>query len=229
MAESVGDESGNKRFEAKLLSSDIAYIEVPGFEGDGNKATEFGTKVQRAIRHLDEEGACGWVVDLRSNHGGNMWPGLAGLGPLAGEGMVGRFSAPAEETDSWWYRGGKAGVGDRSRARIKGDAYPVIGDSEPVAVLTSDRTASSGEALVLAFAGRDNSKRIGETTAGLATANANIRLSDGSWLILAIGMMEDRKGRQYPEGIPPDIEVMESEARERAVEWLSAMELCQKQ
>jgi hypothetical protein len=41
----------------------------------------------------DTTSICG-VVDLRSNSGGNMWPMIAGIGPVVGEGHLGAFSAP---------------------------------------------------------------------------------------------------------------------------------------
>ena len=30
-----------------------------------------------------------WIVDLRGNYGGNIWPMIAGVGPVLGEGIIG--------------------------------------------------------------------------------------------------------------------------------------------
>ena len=35
-----------------------------------------------------------------------MWPMIAGLGPVLGEGLLGFFIAPTGRTTSWEYRGG---------------------------------------------------------------------------------------------------------------------------
>src|SRR5438270_7244326 len=62
----------------------------PGFLAvDGPTATAFATRVQELIRAVDQPPACGWIVNLRQNGGGLMWPMLAGIGPLLGEGEAG--------------------------------------------------------------------------------------------------------------------------------------------
>jgi len=44
----------------------------------------------------DRDDLIGWIVDLRGNGGGNMWPMLAGVGPVLGEGVVGSSSIRPE-------------------------------------------------------------------------------------------------------------------------------------
>ncbi len=61
----------------------IARILVPGFSGQD--ADGFATKLQAIVGELASKGPCGWIVDLRGNGGGNMWPMLAGVGPILGE------------------------------------------------------------------------------------------------------------------------------------------------
>ncbi len=50
----------------------------------------YATKLQGIIADLDKAHPAGWVVDLRGNVGGNMWPMLAGIGPVLGEGCLPR-------------------------------------------------------------------------------------------------------------------------------------------
>src|SRR4051812_19494572 len=70
---------------------------LPGFLAvDEPTATAFATRVQELIRAVDQPPAWGWIVDLRQNGGGLMWPMLARIGPLLGErGWCDRFIEPA--------------------------------------------------------------------------------------------------------------------------------------
>jgi C-terminal processing protease CtpA/Prc len=36
---------------------------------------------------MDQGNLAGWIVDLRNNGGGNMWPMLTGIGSILGEGV----------------------------------------------------------------------------------------------------------------------------------------------
>ncbi|HET7925796.1 MAG TPA: S41 family peptidase, partial [Rhodanobacteraceae bacterium] len=66
---------------AMRLGERLAYVNVPGFAG-GTPAqqVEFAESLKNAIQANDDARVCGWVVDLRQNTGGNLWPMLAGLG-----------------------------------------------------------------------------------------------------------------------------------------------------
>ena len=51
-------------------------------------------QIQDQIKIMDHPYNIGWIVDLRGNGGGNMWPMLAGIGPILGEGIAGYFIDP---------------------------------------------------------------------------------------------------------------------------------------
>jgi hypothetical protein len=74
----------------------------------------------------------------------------------------------------------------------------------PVAVLVGPATASSGEALAIAFRGRPSTRLFGATTRGLTTSNRVFPLSDGSLLNLSTAAFADRTGTSYPNGVTPD-------------------------
>jgi carboxyl-terminal processing protease len=90
-----------------------------------------------------------------------------------------------------------------------------------VAVLTDVRVASSGEATVIAFRGRPNTRSFGEPTCGLSTANQTFPLPDGATLILTVSSMADRHAVVYGDRVAPD-EVIANpdEVVVRAVAWL---------
>ena len=76
------------------LPSTVGYVKVGTFGGSGAEATGFANDVQSAIASADRDDLIGWIVDLRGNGGGNMWPMVAGVGPVLGEDVVGYFVDP---------------------------------------------------------------------------------------------------------------------------------------
>ena len=85
-------------------NSQIGYVKVGGFNGSGVDGVNFAQAIQTAIKQADTDNIRGWIVDLRGNTGGNMWPMLAGVGPILGEGTAGYFIYPDGNTTAWSYR-----------------------------------------------------------------------------------------------------------------------------
>lgn len=77
-------------------------------------------------------------------------------------------------------------------------------EAPPVAVLVGPTTASSGEAVAIAFRGRSSTRLFGATTRGLTTANRVFPLSDGSLLNLTTAAFVDRLVTPYQNGVTPD-------------------------
>jgi hypothetical protein len=221
---------------AKLLLERLGYVAVEGVPLiDVDDANQYATGVQQLIRELDAQVPCGWIVDLRENTGGNMYPMLAGLGPILGEGVAGQFIDPEGETTEWSYRDGQALIGAEPLTQVSGGAYRLRAEHPPVAVLTGFRTASSGEAMVISFVGRPNTRSFGRSTAGLSTANDLFPLSDGAMIVLTTAVMADRTGRAYGGQLYPDEEVtgrdsfseVEGERLPQpALDWLLAQPAC---
>jgi hypothetical protein len=74
----------------------------------------------------------------------------------------------------------------------------------PVAVLVDNSTASSAEAITIAFHGRPASRSFGSRTAGKSTAVQPFKLDDGAELYLTTAIDADRSGKAYPDGFTPD-------------------------
>ena len=129
------------------------YLKVPGFAG-GTPAqqVEFAETLRNIIQSHDGQSVCGWIVDLRQNTGGNLWPMLAGLGPLLGDGELAASVYPDGRRVAVWHRDGQAGFGDYTQLRVR-SPYRVSA-AAPVAVLLGPGTASSAEVLAVAFRGR---------------------------------------------------------------------------
>ncbi|NOT09266.1 MAG: hypothetical protein HOP28_13805 [Gemmatimonadales bacterium] len=188
-----------------LVDGRYGYIRVPQRGGPG---VSLADSLHIAVGTLQDAGACGWIVDLRGNGGGNMWPMLAGIGPLLGDTLVGQFGSGAG-TERWYYRQGISGIVRPTGAldtvtRITTPAVELRRRDAPVAVLIDGGTGSSGEAMTIAFRGRPNSRSFGSSTAGFATVNRGARLSDGANMVVTIGYNADRQGTFYPERLEPD-------------------------
>lgn len=190
---------------SELVRGAFGYIHIPQ---RGGAAVALADSLHGAIRTLEAAGACGWIVDLRGNGGGNMWPMLAGIGPLLGDSLVGSFgSGPAAER--WFQAPGVSGIrhADGRIDTLSRVTVPVVRlrDPEaPVAILIDAGTGSSGEAVAVAFWGRPNSRSFGMRSAGFATVNRGSRLPDGANMVVTTGYYTDRRGTQHAERLQPD-------------------------
>jgi hypothetical protein len=199
----------------RMLEGRWGYTLVPGCFGGRKGAREaYLATLLGVVRKLDEQGPQGWIIDLRGNVGGDMWPMLAGIGPVLGEGEVGAFVKPGGK-EKWFYRDGRAMEGEKV-AMAAPAVYQLKRAHPHVAVLTDGKTASSGEAIAIAFRGRAKARSFGQPTMGLSTANEDFRLSDGATLFLTVATMADRTGKLYGGAVEPD-ERVEGKGAEDAV------------
>jgi carboxyl-terminal processing protease len=189
------------------FDSGVGYLAISAFSGGGDEADALATQYHRMIESVDTAGVCGWVVDLRGNLGGNMWPMLAGAGPIVGEGVLGFFVDPDSVVQTWTYEFGGSQNDGQVVTRVS-DPYRLREEDPAVAVLTDSLTASSGEATTIAFRGRERTRRFGGATWGVSTANRSFTLSDGAMMFLTVSTMADRTGQLYGSKVVPD-EVLE--------------------
>lgn len=197
----------------------IGYVKITSFNGGGNDATKFAQSIQDVIKTADSDSLRGWIVDLRGNTGGNMWPMVAGVGPLLGEGICGYFIDPDGNAPAWSYQGGSSSLSQAEITKV-GSAYTVRKAGSKVAVLTDQATASSGEAVAIAFKGRPNTRSFGKATCGLSTANVTNKLSDGALLNLAQSVMANRSKQAYGSSIQVDETAIAGAVVSGAVAWV---------
>lgn len=228
-------EGGGVGVESDLIDDRWGFLSIPGYDlapPDLNR--RFAEEIQEQIRELDQGDVSGWVIDLRENPGGNMWPMLAGVGPILGEGVVGYFVGPDGARAPWSYDGGVA-YRDSEEAVAVVAPYVLNRPEPPVAVLTGPATTSSGEAIVVAFRRRVGARSFGAGTAGLSTSNTLYELSDGAVLALTTAVFADRSGNLYGSTIepdefvalgPPDTPLSRDPVVQAAVSWLESQAPC---
>ncbi len=202
------------------LPASIGYVRVRQFAGTPAAATLFAQQLQDSIRIADRDGLVGWVVDLRGNSGGNMYPMLAGIGPILGEGVHGFFMDADSVGTPFSYRAGISASGDTSLHQVS-SVYQLKQPNPRVAVLTDGWVVSAGEAIAVAFRARPKTRSFGTPTCGLSTGNGTWFLSDTSRLVITAAVLADRTRRVYGEVITPD-EVISNpdDAVARAIQWL---------
>ncbi|UOY07309.1 S41 family peptidase [Muricauda sp. SCSIO 64092] len=190
--------------ETVATPDDIGYIRVRSFGGvDPEAVVAFAENIQEDIRTQDNQDITGWIVDLRNNTGGNMWPMLAGIGPILGEGTVGHFVGPDNSRYVWSFSDGVAILDSRPLVRVS-ENYELLNPNPKVAVLLNKAVISSGEAIAISFIGRENTMSFGSETCGLSTANSGFTLSNGWTLGLTTAYMADRNQNVFGEPITPD-------------------------
>lgn len=86
----------NRRVDNFNLHSEMigthALLRIPGFGmAHQDRQVAFADDIAERIEKLAESSPCGWVLDLREDTGGNMYPMLAGLWPFLGDEILGYF------------------------------------------------------------------------------------------------------------------------------------------
>lgn len=205
--------------QSRLINGTIGYLSIPGFIGtDETLVRRYVEDLRGSISELSAAAPIAWIIDLRDNSGGNMWPMLDGLKPFLGKTNIGGFKNRRGELRPW----------ELSDNQFAGSPSPDL-TAARVAVLYSNKTNSAGEAVAIAFIGRDNTRSFGQATAGRSTANAGYRLPDGSRIELTTAKGVDRKGAIYGGVIEPDVTIEDAQAGtgedpvlEAAISWLEA-------
>ena len=166
----------------EVTEDGVAIVKLPPFSGNKNE----GIKYTKTVLDAVPDSVRGVVIDLRDNTGGDMYPMIAAVHRLIDDENILRF---------------------RSRKRTQwiplSFVIQVVGVERmsqipcPVALLTNEWTASSGEAVLLCFRGVDYVRVFGSPTAGYASANQPFPLPDGSQLVLTTGCDVARTGEVF--------------------------------
>lgn len=195
------------------LNGDIAVIKLPDFLGTAEAGRKYA-KVAEDFIHENRDKINGVVLDLRGNTGGDMGPMATAVSSLLPDGELMYYHYRSYDVPVTLKDGviSNAGTGGKS-------LYPDEKLKVPVAILTDDMTASSGEALTLCFRGLENVKTFGAPTAGYTSVNMLYSLYDGAQLYLTVAFDKARTGEIFKEtSIEPDVAT--DSPLEAALEWL---------
>ena len=209
---------GQKTEPAVSVEGGVAVATVPGVDRHSD-VQGYADTLATGLASARDGGACGTVVDLRGNDGGDMGPMVAGLSSLLPDGTVLEFVSRTN-TSQVTVEGSSVSGGGTPLTTTGGKW------EAPVAVLVDGDNASSGEATMLSFRGLERSQSFGSPTAGYASANMVYDFPDGSLLMLTIAKDKARTGEEFAEDpVQPDVETDAS--LEQAKQWLATKHGCQ--
>lgn len=198
------------------LMDTVGYLRVPRLSGGLRRVRDYVRTGGKVLDGLVAAHPTGWIVDLRANTGGNMWPMLAVASTLLPDGVLGHFIRPDGSCLVWSLKRRRLWLDGKRKARSHS---PATAGEAPIAVLVSRHTASAGEAVVVAFAGLPSVRLIGTPTAGFTTGNSTHVLRDGTRLHISGSYYADRDRRRVDGPIPVDI--CTDAALDAALSWLS--------
>jgi len=221
---------------SRMLDDATAYILVPTMAANNPaQVRKLGEELRAKVGELTDRKPGWWVVDLRLNGGGNLYPMLLGLYPLLGDGVAGgTVDRDGRNVHDWLLKADglywRDTNGERHFAALERPGRPTEAD-KPVAILLGPLTRSSGQATALAFKGRPRTRFIGEPTAkGYTTVTNPFAFSPTVSLNLAVGYMADRTGTACKELVEPEVivdggDAFDAPAEDRkvaaAISWLT--------
>ena len=210
------------------VEGQLAVVSVPADKGLTEKRwRDYATALNKAIQQVRGR-VCGWVVDLRPSTGGSVVSGFVGLSSLLPDGPVIAFvdrdgvaGSAISLAGSTLTVAPSAIVPDIEVPYPLPRVPPSPKITQPVVVLQSTSTGSAGEATVVAFKGRPQTRFVGQPTFGASSGNTGLVGPFGSIANLTTGVFQDRAGVTYPEEpIPPQTVTAPGEELHAARAWL---------
>ena len=209
----------------RLAAPRIPLLHLPVISGPQSSpgAKKYVDAAEAVLRGSPD--ACGWILDLRGNPGGNLVPIMLAAAPLLGEGEAVLVRDADDHPHPFAYHDRKISYDGDVITGLEG-TMSAISPAPPVAVLTDQETASSAEFLLLAFRVRPNTRTFGAETVGLTNGNGVWKLADGAQLVLTTTVAEDLRGRRYDGPIAADEPMDPQRAEAAAIRYLQATPEC---
>lgn len=196
----------------------IGYIRIPFCIGNKHETEQYIEGIANKINQQNKPVLKGWIIDLRDNFGGNMWPMMAAVGSFFDAGTQGYFFDADNKAVEWRFENGKA-YADTTMLAANNHIVSLFGKNK-IAVLINSKTASSGEAMAVLFKGYNNARFFGKPSFGVSTGCESFSLSDGSRINLATSVFADRTKRKYGGSVVPHFTCNESETLSAAIKWI---------
>ncbi|WP_431040808.1 S41 family peptidase [Streptomyces sp. P1-3] len=140
----------------RLVDGHHPLVVVPEATGTEEADRRYVDTGAALIREPDAHRPDGWVVDLRGNTGGNMYPMMTVLAPLLGDGPLGSFvDGDGKTTGRWSLCDGIVYHDEEAMSPVPNPYLPAVSQAR-VAVLIDGETMSAAEATLIAFLGKEN-------------------------------------------------------------------------
>lgn len=193
-----------------VLNGEFGYIRIPGNNDFAfRKVDSIASDIVAHINKVNSTEIKGWIIDLRFNTGGNMYPILLGLKDFIGDEVVfGGFRNSKDEPSGKWEITDSKMLIDGIELTQTSHVDTSISITTPLVILTSTYTASAGEMTAISLIGRPYTTIIGEPTANYTTAVQGFKINEYAGINLSTDYVVDRNNKVYKSSIVPDIEVI---------------------
>jgi len=192
---------------------------------DAANSHRIADSLYSCLLDFDRKLVRGTIIDLREMEGGTYVPFVTGLAPLIDvDELIGFMDRKGKKSRTIRYKNGIYYQQGRKRARLgylsRYERPGVAG--LPVAVLTGQYTASSGEMILLSLRGLPRVRTFGVATYGVPTGKTNFFLADSSMISLTSTVCFDRQRQIHVSSIQPDVRCAEKDAMHLAKSWINA-------
>ncbi|HEX5112557.1 MAG TPA: S41 family peptidase [Saprospiraceae bacterium] len=219
------------KIKCDLLEDQFAYIRIPAMTAYGpDEVNRYARMLRDSVDRMSQMNVKGFILDLRLNTGGNMYPMLSGVGHLLGDGDIAyEVDLYDQVASTWKIENGNFLINDFPVTHM--DSALVKGlDEIPVVILIGPVTASSGSNIAIAFKTRKHTVFLGESTAaGYTTSNGYFQFAPNLVMNFAVNYVADSNLNLYPVNVDPDIlieggdnfeKLYEDQKIKRALLWL---------
>ncbi|MEZ4874017.1 MAG: S41 family peptidase [Flavobacteriaceae bacterium] len=219
-----------------MLPGQIAYVKIPGMNIFGPEEINKNANALRTIIcDLKGQKPKGWIIDLRANLGGNMYPMFAGLGELLPNiDLSGDTQNGIDYFSNWENNHGNFYMWGAPMTQGELQCNPKEvneNTSNKIAVLTSRYTASSGEAVASGLKNHENIQLFGEITSGYSSTTGWFPITEHIVFSPTVAYFKSLDGTVYDHGVYPDVVIEEpldlenltsGITIEKAIEWLTS-------
>lgn len=198
------------KVSSQLINGNYGYIRIPGNNDFGfKKVDSLANDIVSNINIIDNKSIKGWIIDLRVNTGGNMYPILLALKEFIGNNVIfgGFRNAQNESSGNWEIKDHHLLIDGTPLERKSSLTYPNK-ERIPIVMLTSGYTASAGEMTAISFIGRPDVYVVGEPTANYTTAVQGFEIGKSAAINLSTDYVIDRNHKVYKSSIVPDFEIL---------------------
>ena len=205
-----GKLNNEKTVFSRIIDKKVGYIRIPGNNDFAfKKVDSIANDILSHINNINSNKIEGWIIDLRLNTGGNMYPILLGLKEFIGNDIVfgGFKNSKNEFTGKWEVKNGKMLIDNIELVRSTHLDYPIKEDIS-IIILTSCYTASAGEMTAISLIGRKNTYLVGEPSANYTTAVQGFAINKSAGINLSTDYVVDRNFKIYKTSIEPDFSIL---------------------
>lgn len=224
---SINPKKNNSKAElptilTKMIENNIGYIKLNGFPLINDSLRKlYPIRIRESLLELDKtDNLSGWIIDLRENSGGELTVESLGLAPLFENSLIGIVMNNENEFIDITCTNNKFKYGNKAINEISID-FGFRNSGKKIAILISNKTASAGEFLTLAFKKFQNrTKTFGQKTSGKTSSTKLHRLRNNAILFLTETYLCNPDKTLVKDKLYPDIECSSEETLSKAINWI---------